>query len=203
VAQSQVNLAAGLTLETGLRALLRQDPEVIAIGEIRDRTTAEIALQAALTGHLTLTTLHAGSACEVIGRLLDTGLEPYAIRSGLRAVVAQRLVRRLCDACSTPSDRLEDRLGLPVAKARNPGGCESCGRTGYRGRMVLAELLLPEQGELGAAILARADIHQLGALAQKAGMVSRWQRALQAVEDGLTSPAEIRRVLGVSNPQVG
>ena len=93
VAQSQVNLAAGLTLESGLRALLRQAPEVIAIGEIRDRSTAEIALQAALTGHLTLTTFHAGSACEVIGRLLDMGIEPYAIRSGLRAVVAQRLMR--------------------------------------------------------------------------------------------------------------
>ena len=85
-------------------ALLRQDPEVIAIGEIRDRATAEIALQAALTGHLILTTFHAGSACEVIGRLLDMGIEPYAIRSGLRAVVAQRLVRKLCPACSTPSD---------------------------------------------------------------------------------------------------
>ena len=118
MAQSQVNPAAGLTLESGLKSLLRQDPEVIAIGEIRDRTTAEIALQAALTGHLTLTTFHAGSACEVIGRLLDMGIEPYAIRSGLRAVVAQRLVRRLCAACATPSDRPEDLLGLPVERAR-------------------------------------------------------------------------------------
>ncbi len=85
VAQSQVNLAAGLTLESGLKSLLRQDPEVIAIGEIRDKATAEIALQAALTGHLILTTLHAGSACEVIGRLLDMGIEPYVVRSGLRS----------------------------------------------------------------------------------------------------------------------
>ncbi len=83
VAQSQVNLAAGLTLESGLKSLLRQDPEVIAIGEIRDRATAEIAFQAALTGHLILTTFHAGSACEVIGRLLDMGIEPYVVRSGL------------------------------------------------------------------------------------------------------------------------
>ncbi len=98
VAQAQVNPAAGLTLESGLRSLLRQDPEVIAIGEIRDKSTAELALQAALTGHLILTTFHAGSACEVIGRFLDMGIEPYVVRSGLRAVVGQRLVRRLCAA---------------------------------------------------------------------------------------------------------
>ena len=128
MAQSQVNLAAGLTLESGLRALLRQDPEVIAIGEIRDRSTAEIALQAALTGHLTLTTFHAGSACEVIGRLLDMGIEPYAIRSGLRAVVAQRLVRRLCPACATPSDRPDDLLGLPVERARVAGAATPAAR---------------------------------------------------------------------------
>ena len=100
VAQAQVNPAAGLTLESGLKSLLRQDPEVIAIGEIRDKATAEVALQAALTGHLILTTFHAGSACEVIGRLLDMGIEPYVVRSGLRAVVAQRLVRRLCSCAS-------------------------------------------------------------------------------------------------------
>ncbi|MFO0891447.1 MAG: ATPase, T2SS/T4P/T4SS family [Isosphaeraceae bacterium] len=200
VSQSQVNEAAGLTLESGLRALLRQDPEVIAIGEIRDRTTAEIALQAALTGHLTLTTLHAGSAVEVIGRLLDMGLEPYAIRSGLRIVIAQRLVRRLCEACATPADRPEDFLGLPVSKAWTSRGCEACGRTGYRGRMVLAELLLPDRGEIGESVLARADVHRLEALAREAGMVGRWRRACQAVEAGRTSPAEIRRVLGMSNP---
>ncbi len=199
VSQSQVNEASGLTLETGLRALLRQDPEVIAIGEIRDRTTAEIALQAALTGHLTLTTLHAGSACEVVGRLLDMGLEPYAIRSGLRAVVAQRLVRRLCEACSIEADRPEDTLGLPVARARLAVGCETCGHTGYRGRMVLAEMLVPDRGEFGAAILARADIHRLESVAREAGMITRWQRACLAVEASLTTPAEVRRVLGMSH----
>jgi general secretion pathway protein E len=198
VAQAQVNLAAGLTLEAGLKALLRQDPEVIAIGEIRDRTTAEIALQGALTGHLTLTTFHAGSACEVVGRLLDMGMEPYAIRSGLRAVVAQRLVRRLCEACSAPADQPEDFLGLPVERARLPRGCPACGQTGYKGRLVLAELLLLDSEALGQAILARADVHRLEDLALQTGMKSRWHRACQAVEDGLTSPAEIRRVLGIS-----
>ena len=171
---------------------------MIAIGEIRDRGTAEIALQAALTGHLTLTTFHAGSACEVVGRLLDMGIEPYAIRSGLRAVVAQRLVRKLCPACSIPSDATEDRLGLHVRQARLPQGCEACRGTGYAGRIVLAELLLPHSEDVGRAVLDRADVRRLEAVAIGAGMTTRWDRALQAVEDGRTSPAEVRRVLGMS-----
>jgi general secretion pathway protein E len=199
VAQAQVNLAAGLTLESGLKSLLRQDPEVIAIGEIRDRATAEIALQAALTGHLILTTFHAGSACEVIGRLLDMGIEPYVVRSGLRAVVAQRLVRQLC-SCSSPAEHSDQFLGLPVQSARVPRGCELCRGTGYRGRTVLAELLAPEQEDLARAILARADVRHLEQVAVRAGMIDRWQRACTAVESGLTSPQEIRRILGVGSP---
>jgi type II secretory ATPase GspE/PulE/Tfp pilus assembly ATPase PilB-like protein len=198
VAQAQVNAAAGLTLESGLRALLRQDPEVIAIGEIRDRATAEIALQGALTGHLIMTTFHAGSACEVIGRLLDLGIEPYAIRSGLRLVLAQRLVRKLCSSCSLPAERPEDLLGLPVTQARLAQGCQTCGGTGYLGRILLAELLPPDKEHLGPAILARADVHHLERLALEAGMTSHWQNACQVVAAGLTSPAEIRRTLGIS-----
>ena len=200
VAQSQVNPAAGLTLEIGLKSLLRQDPEVIAIGEVRDRNTAEIALQAALTGHLTLTTFHAGGACEVIGRFLDMGIEPYAVRSGLRAVIAQRLVRRLCDACATPSDHPEDLLGLPVARAHIPRGCDACRQTGYRGRLAIAEILPPDSESIGRAILERADVRRLEAIAAEAGMVHRWERACRAVEAGLTSPAEVRRSLGVATP---
>jgi type II secretory ATPase GspE/PulE/Tfp pilus assembly ATPase PilB-like protein len=203
VAQSQVNLAAGFTLEIGLKALLRQDPEVIAIGEIRDRTTAEIALQAALTGHLTLTSFHAGSAAEVVGRLLDMNLEPYAIRSGLRVVVAQRLVRRLCDACAPAAETAEDFLGLPVQTARLPRGCPACGSTGYRGRLVLAEVLHPDRERIGPAVLARSDVQTLERIALDGGMTGRWQRACQAVEAGSTSPGEIRRVLGVSAPEIG
>jgi general secretion pathway protein E len=196
VAQSQVNPAAGLTLELGLKSLLRQDPEVIAIGEIRDKNTAEIALQAALSGHLILTTFHAGSACEVIGRFLDMGIEPYVVRSGLRAVVAQRLVRRLCE-CAVTSTRQEDFLGLPVRSTKLPNGCELCRGTGYQGRTVLAELLLPETDELAGALLAKSDVRQLERAAVAAGMIDRWDRAITAVEAGLTSPAEVRRVLGV------
>ncbi len=199
VSQSQVNPAAGLTLESGLKSLLRQDPEVIAIGEIRDKETAEIALQAALTGHLILTTFHAGSACEVIGRFLDMGIEPYAVRSGLRAVVAQRLLRRLCD-CAEASTHPEEFLGLPVRRARVPRGCEACRHTGYSGRVVVAEMLLPEPDELGRAILDRADVRRLERTAVALGMTDRWERACAAVEAGLTSPAEVRRILGVGKP---
>ena len=205
VAQSQVNLAAGLTLESGLKSLLRQDPEVIAIGEIRDRTTAEIALQAALTGHLILTTFHSGGACEVIGRLLDMGIEPYAVRSGLRAVVAQRLVRRLC-SCSVPALATDQFLGLPVQSARLPGGCERCRGTGYSGRTVLAEFLLPEQDDIARAILARSDVRQLEQLAVEAGMIDRWARALRsgagrADLPGGSAPRARRRQPGVKRPQ--
>lgn len=196
VAQSQVNPGAGFTLEVGLRSLLRQDPEVIAVGEIRDRATAEVAFQASLTGHLVLSTYHAGSAAAVVGRLSDMGIEPYLLRSGLLAVVGQRLVRRLCE-CSRADDDPRNRLGLAVETFRLPVGCELCGGTGYRGRLILAEMLVPEPTELGRAILSRTDVAQLEALAVESGMVSRWERARQAVETGITSPAEVRRVLGI------
>lgn len=197
VAQSQVNPAAKLDLATGLRFLLRQDPEVIMVGEIRDRATAEAAFQASLTGHLLLSTFHAGSASEAIGRLSDMGIEPYLLRSGVLAILSQRLLRRLC-TCSRPSDEPADRLGLPVDAVRLPVGCEACGMTGYRGRFVLVEMLTPERTELGRAILSRSDAAALERLAAEAGMVTRWQRAYEAVRAGLTSPAEVRRVLGLS-----
>ena len=197
VAQSQANPSAGFTLELGLRSLLRQDPEVIAVGEIRDRSTAEVAFQASMTGHLVLTTFHAGSAVGVVGRLSDMGIEPFLLRSGILAIVAQRLARKLCD-CARESDKPADRLGLAVGRCRVPVGCDRCAGTGYRGRVVLAEMLVPDQTELGNAILSRTDAGQLERLAARAGMVSRWERARQAVEDGLTSPVEVRRVLGVS-----
>jgi len=113
VAQSQVHLPTGLDLANGLRFLMRQDPEVIMVGEIRDRPTAEAALQASLTGHLLLSTFHAGSAAEAVGRLLDMGLEPYVLRSGLLAILNQRLLRRLC-SCAEPTDEPDARLGLAV-----------------------------------------------------------------------------------------
>ena len=152
-------------------------------------------MQASLTGHLVLTTFHAGSAAETVGRLLDMGLEPYVLRSGLLGILSQRLLRRLCD-CARDTDDVAERLGLPVRSARVPVGCEACEGTGYRGRFLLVEMLLPSRTDVGRAILSRADTARLEQLAEKSGMVTRWQRALQAVEAGRTSPAEARRVLG-------
>jgi type II secretory ATPase GspE/PulE/Tfp pilus assembly ATPase PilB-like protein len=197
VAQSQVNPAVHFDLATGLRFLMRQDPEVIMVGEIRDRATAEAALQASLTGHLLLSTFHAGSAAETVGRLLDMGIEPYVLRSGLLAILNQRLFRRLCP-CAEPTDDPDARLGLAVERAMGPRGCSQCGGTGYRGRLVLAEMLTLSRGELARAVLARSETAVIERLAAEAGMVSRWQRACRAVDEGLTSPAEIRRVLGFS-----
>ncbi len=196
VAQSQVNPGSGFDLASGLRSLMRQDPEVIAVGEIRDRLTAEGAFGASLTGHLVLTTFHAGSAAGAVGRLSDMGIEPYMLRSGLLAVVAQRLVRSLCETCSRPADDPRAFLGLAVRSARVAVGCDECGGTGYRGRRVLAEILVPDRGETGRAILQRTDVSRIEEEAVLAGMVTRWDRARAAVEEGWTSPEEVRRALG-------
>lgn len=198
VAQSQVDAKVGLDLATGLRFLMRQDPEVIMVGEIRDRDTAAAAFQASLTGHLMLSTFHAGSAAEAIGRLSDMGIEPYLLRSGVLAILCQRLARRLCE-CSARSTDPQARLGLPVEEVRLPVGCDRCAGTGYRGRFLLVEMLTPEKTELGRAILSRSDAAALETLAVEAGMITRWQRAYQALRQGQTSPAEIRRVLGFSD----
>jgi type II secretory ATPase GspE/PulE/Tfp pilus assembly ATPase PilB-like protein len=195
VAQSQVNPAAGFDLPTGLKSLMRQDPEVILVGEIRDAATAVTTFQASLTGHLVLSTFHAGSAASGLARLIDIGIEPYLVRSGVRALIQQRLVRRLCE-CATQADDAAQLLGLPVTQARLAAGCPVCWHTGYRGRLVLAELLPPLEGELGQAVLARRDVLELERLANAAGMTTVFRRACQAIEAGQTDPAEIRRVLG-------
>ena len=199
VAQSQVNPTVGLDLSTGLRFLLRQDPEVIMVGEIRDRATAEAAFQASLTGHLLLSTFHAGSPAEAVGRLSDMGIEPYLLRSGVLAILSQRLVRRLC-SCSREDRDPASRLRLPVENVRVPVGCPACGGTGYRGRQLLVEMLTAQRSELGQAILSRMDAATLERLAIESGMVSRWQRACGLIDAGLTSPAEVRRVLGFGEP---
>tara|TARA_R110000868_G_scaffold306224_2_gene567444 strand:- start:180223 stop:181440 length:1218 start_codon:yes stop_codon:yes gene_type:complete len=197
VAQSQVNPAAGFDMVLGLRSLLRQDPEVIMVGEIRDRETAETVFQASLSGHLVVTTFHAGSATEAVSRLSDMGIEPYLLRSGLLAILSQRLLRRLC-SCAELSRAEEDRMGLDVEHWKVPVGCVECGQTGYQGRMVLTEMLQPGQTEVANAILNGADATVLHQLAIQSGMRTQWDRAQEAVNQGLTSPAEVRRVLGMT-----
>ncbi|WP_298864737.1 GspE/PulE family protein [uncultured Gimesia sp.] len=197
VAQSQVNPSSGFDMVLGLRSLLRQDPEVIMVGEIRDRETAETVFQASLSGHLVVTTFHAGSATEAVSRLADMGIEPYLLRSGLLAILSQRLLRRLC-TCARFSQAEEDRLGLSAEQWKVPVGCADCGQTGYRGRIVLTEMLQPNEVDVANAILKQADATALHQLAIKSGMRTQWDRAIEAVNQGITSPAEVRRILGMT-----
>jgi type II secretory ATPase GspE/PulE/Tfp pilus assembly ATPase PilB-like protein len=182
VSQSQVNAAAEFDMAIGLRSLLRLDPQVIFIGEMRDRPTAETALQAALTGQLVVTTFHAGDCREAQQRLLDMGIPIYAVQNAVRLIVAQRLLRRLC-TCSLPGDPARDALplGLNVANCRIPGACDECHHTGFRGRTLLAE-------------------HQRGTnspppASNPAGGL--WPAAQSLVEQGITTAAEVVRVLGL------
>lgn len=183
VAQTQVNPAVDFDMATGLRSLLRLDPEVILIGEMRDRPTAEIALQAALTGQLVVTTFHAGDCRDALNRLLDIGIPPYAVHNAVRLIVAQRLVRRLCD-CAQPGDTERDArpLGLIVAKCRTPSACDECHHTGYRGRALVAEWQILDRDDLSETTPVAHDL---------------WTSAQQLVESGVTSPAEVVRVLGL------
>lgn len=199
-AQSAMQPAAGFTFATALRSVMRQDPEVILVGEVRDRETAMAAFQAALTGHLVFTTFHAGSVATAISRLNDMGIEPYLLRSGIQALIGQRLLRKLCRCAATMSAD-EGALGFAVASYRVPQGCEHCSSTGYTGRLVLAEMLPPLVGELGARILAKADAPRIESAARAAGMITLWERAVAAIRDGQTSPSEVRRMLGLAETQ--
>jgi general secretion pathway protein E len=180
----------------GLRSILRQDPEVIMVGEIRDRETAETVFQASLSGHLVLTSFHAGSSAEAISRVADMGIEPYLLRSGLLGILSLRLLRQLCE-CRQPAAGTDQSLGLPVENFWVPQGCERCRQTGYDGRLLLAELLQPEMGRVGEAILARTDTSGIQRQAVAAGLQTLYQRALGAIVQGATSPQEVRRVFGV------
>ncbi len=197
VAQSQINPPAGFTYEVGLKSLLRQDPEVLMVGEIRDKVTAEIVFQASLTGHQVLTTFHAGGAAEACGRLLDMGIEPYIIKSGLLGILSQRLVRRLC-RCSRESISESDRIGWPVQQARVAVGCRECDMSGYKGRLPLVEALDPQAGSVGAALLQRADVQEIEKAAITVGMVPLQRRVVEAIETGQTTVQEAIRVLGIA-----
>lgn len=197
VSQSQVNLAGGFDLHTGLRSLLRQDPEVIMVGEIRDEVSAEIAIQACLTGQLMLTTFHADSAAAAISRLLDMGIEPYLLRSGVIGILSQRLLRKLCDCCERTTDP-KHLYGLPLDSAQVARGCSACNQTGYSGRIIASEYLSLKDATLAEAVLDRKDSRTIYRIAIDNGMKSLWERATELVRDGVTSPKEVRRVLGVS-----
>ncbi len=203
VNQSQVKAAIGLTFASALRSFVRQDPDVIMVGEVRDSETAHVAVHAALTGHLVLTTLHTETAAAAVPRLLDLGIEGYLLRSTLRAVIAQRLVRQLCERCKSPkelseNDLTEDpRLATLGFKVRDsvhmPCGCERCGGTGYRGRLGVFEVLELDN-ELRDLIGERTDGLKIDQTAIRNGMTTMLDDGIAKARAGLTSPAEILRV---------
>lgn len=200
--QSQVNPTVDFDLAVGLKSMMRQDPDVILVGEIRDPQTAVGAFQAALTGHLVITTFHAGSNAEAVTRLLELGIEPHLLRSTLRASICQRLLRKLCPDCTAvqaSSAELENSANCPDNTGRTADlhdQCLTCGGLGYHGRFVTAELLDPDLPQVGRAIAADPDAHQLQQMLNSAGTPSLFQRASDMVERGETSAEEVFRVLG-------
>ncbi len=186
VTQIQIEPRRELTFPLALRSLLRQDPQVLMIGEIRDAETARIAIEAGLTGHLLLSTLHSGSPARALLRLLEMGIEPYQVTSSLSAVVNQRLVRRLCPHCRRPTERPGEH---------EPSGCEACLGTGYRGRALIAEMVELD-GPLRLALLRGCDLDALEAILRERGHMQLRHDAQRLVSEGITSRTELHAVLG-------
>jgi type IV pilus assembly protein PilB len=200
VKQVQVNSKTGLTFSTGLRAMVRADPDVIMVGEIRDTVTAQIAIESALTGHLVMTTLHANGAPLAAARLIDMGIEPFLVTSSVECVVAQRLVRRLCE-CKVPVKLTRHMLaenGFDQPRgftAYEPGACVRCGQSGYKGRTGLYEVMTMTDS-LRRLILDRASHNDLRAKAREQGMRTLREDGLEKVRQGITSVPEVLRVVG-------
>jgi general secretion pathway protein E len=197
--QIQVNRQAGITFAVGLRAIMRMDPNVILVGEIRDRETAETAVQAALTGHLVLSSIHANDAVGALYRLLDLGVEPYLVASALAGVVAQRLVRRVCEHCHTladvaPEERLafEAEMGSAPARFYKGQGCTFCADTGYRGRTGVFEVLAIGDA-IRHLITKGAGVDEVTAQALADGLVPMRRDGMLKVQQGITTPREVMR----------
>ena len=196
ITQSQVNLKRGFTFENGLRSMLRQDPDIIMIGEIRDKPTVQIAIESALTGHLVLSTLHTNDAAGAITRLLDMGIEPFLISATVSGVLAQRLARRLCDSCKEPVMLSDDhkkflkRHGFEVEHSYISKGCSECNFFGHRGRLGIFEFLKIDDA-LRAMIVQKADASSLRDYASTHGMKLLIKDALEKVAQGLISLQEL------------
>lgn len=201
IGQIQVNRKIDLTFARGLRSIVRQDPDVILIGEIRDQETAEIAVQSALTGHLVFSTLHTNDSASAITRLVDIGIEPFLLSSALKAVIAQRLVRVLCDQCReayTPNTAALKTLGISPEQARGkvfyrPHGCPACFHTGYRGRVCIMEILLIDD-HLKTLILQTSDSNRIRKAAMEQNMISLRQDGIEKIFNGITSIEEVIRI---------
>jgi len=201
VPQVPVNAKVGLTFATALRALLRQDPDVMLVGEIRDHDTADIATHAALTGHLVLSTLHTNDAATALTRLVDLGVERFLVASTVEAVLAQRLVRRVCEGCATPTPVTpEERMALGLTRdepvsARRGVGCEACRGTGYKGRTGIYELLVMDD-DLRMALDGDASSGRIEAMARERGMRLLREDGVRVIREGWTTPEEVLRVAG-------
>jgi type IV pilus assembly protein PilB len=196
VKQMQIAPKAGVTFDVGLRSMLRADPDVIMVGEIRDKETAHIAVEAALTGHLVLSTLHTRDAPSALGRLIDMGIEPFLVSSAVDCIVAQRLVRMLCPHCKRHQQVPEAVLaehGLAGAQPYEPVGCSRCGASGYRGRLALYEVMTVSE-PIRAMILERASVDDMVEVAVGEGMRRLREDGLIKVREGATSIAEIERM---------
>jgi type IV pilus assembly protein PilB len=196
--QFQVNRSAGFEFSTALRSLLRQDPDIIMVGEIRNEATANIAVQAALTGHLVLSTLHTNNAPEAVTRLLDLGVAPYLVSASLIVVLAQRLVRKICPNCKTEYEppasvkKIVEKAGGEVPKFHRGVGCKKCRNTGYAGRIAIHELFVPNE-EIMEMINERASLKKLRAKALQSGMVSLKLDGIEKVRAGIVSIEEVLR----------
>jgi type IV pilus assembly protein PilB len=188
VTQVSVREKAGLGFATVLRAFLRQDPDVIMIGEIRDRETAETAVRAAQTGHLVLSTLHTNDAACAPVRLADIGIAPHHIAAALRLVTAQRLVRRRCPACGQRAGSFQTPAGAPAGQTRN--GCTHCGGTGFRGRTAIHQLM-PVSPALRALIATGASVEAISEQARREGVATLRDAGLAAAAQGVTSLDEV------------
>ena len=202
IRQSQINVRAGLTFASGLRSIVRQDPDIIMIGEIRDRETADIAIHAALTGHLVLSTLHTNDAPSAAARLIDMGVEPFLVASSVIGILAQRLIRTLCPACKqkyVPSKELLQQLGLADKVGASDvhfykeTGCAKCKQYGYTGRSGIYELLVPNE-KIRDLITKNASALVIQEEAMKAGMKTLREAGLEKVIKGVTSVSEVLRV---------
>jgi type IV pilus assembly protein PilB len=206
ITQVQVHDRAGLSFERGLRSVLRQDPDVVLVGEVRDPETAKLALEASLTGHLVLTTLHTNSAPAALTRLVDMGVEPFLVASSLSLVVAQRLVRRVCDSCAadyTPPARVLTLLGidqkdLEQASPQRGSGCADCGGTGYRGRVGVFEVL-PVTAAMRAVLMTTPNEGAVAAAALADGMQTLRASAIGKAHAGLTTYEEVLRVTQIDS----
>ena len=201
VGQIQVNPKIDLTFAAGLRSIVRQDPDVILIGEIRDHETAEIAIQSSLTGHLVFSTLHTNDAASAVTRLIDMGVEPFLVTSSVVAIIAQRLVRLLCPHCKevySPDEEELANLGLPLSALEintffRKKGCNRCMQTGFRGRTAIFEILVVDD-KIKRLVLATSDATQLNDLAIRQGMITLQQDGIQKVLAGITTTEEVLRV---------